>query len=337
MALALGVGEHELAALSALAEELAFLDVGDAGAVIAGPGLQEWPDGSDGEVLAVWRQAFNSTLAWSLLTDAEHAGESDLDFSGAGAWFVPLFLARHRGLPVPAVSEMIEELAGEELPEPRARQAWETWVAAHGDPADALLGRLAELGAVELDGEVVRATPLAAHAIRAELVESGVDVPLLPPVEEMTAADLIELGRDGLDGELEAEANAWFAARGPEAAADELLTVAAAGGPAERIIATRLVREELGAAAEAQWRGALDVPVLRRHAKLALAMLLGPAPEFENTDEDLGWLLVDSIAGSASGVPEEELPALLAAVFQPAARTSSSGCGGSITRPRTRC
>ncbi|MBK1788489.1 hypothetical protein [Prauserella cavernicola] len=312
----LGRSEEDIVQLYLIAEDIGFIVPGEDGTLV-GESVQDFPDGADEDVLELWDQAFAATLAWSLLTDADLAGEEALDFEGAGAWFMPLFLSRHRGLPTPAISEMIFDLATEELVADEARQRWDEWVRVHGDPAEVLLARLTELGAVEVTEGIVRATPLAVAAMREELVESGVDVPVLPPEDEMTAADLIEVGLSGMDGELEVEAEVWLVRRTGDAAAAELLAVAAEGGAAERTVAAGLIRERIGAEAEAQWRAALDVPVLSRHAKASLELLLGPDPEFAASEDDAAWLVVDELAGTVHGVAEGDLPMLLDASFAP--------------------
>lgn len=312
----LGESEEDIIQLYLLAEDVDFIIPGPEGTQV-GEAVDAWPEGSDEDVLDTWDRALAAVLAWSLLTDADRAGEDGLDFEGAGAWFMPLFLSRYRGLPVAAISEMIFELATTELVADDARARWDAWVAEHGEPAEVLLRRLTELGAVEISDGVARATPLAVWAMRDELIESGVEVPLLPPAEELSAADLLELALSGMDGELEAEMEAWLGRRSGDAAAAELLAAAAEGGAPERTIAAGLIRERIGAEAEAQLRKALDVPMLRRHAKASLELLLGPHPDFAATEEDGAWLLVDEIAGSAHGIADEDLPVLLGATVPP--------------------
>ncbi|WP_110339852.1 hypothetical protein [Prauserella flavalba] len=308
----LGESEEDIVQLYLLAEDVDFIVPGEEGTQL-GEAADVWPDGGDEDVLDIWGRALAAVLAWSLLTDADRAGEGELDFEGAGAWFMPLFLARYRGLPVPAISEMIFDLATPELVADDARARWDAWTAEHGDPAEVLLGRLTELGAVDISDGVTRATPLAVWAMRDELLDSGVEVPLLPPADELSAADLLELALSGMDGELEVEAEAWLARRSGDAAAAELLAAAAEGGAAERTVAAALIRERIGVEAETQLRKALDVPMLRPHAKASLELLLGPHPDFAATEEDGARLLVDEIAGSVHGVAEEDVPTLLGA------------------------
>jgi hypothetical protein len=201
-----------------------------------------------------------------------------------------------------------------------------------------LLECLRDLGAVELhrpsddaaqgtagsDGEVVRLAPLAAWALRIQMEQAGVDVPILPPLEEMTAADLIAVAEGGVEEEIDAELRAWVQLRGTEAAADELLQTACAGSAADRLFATTLTTR-IGAAAEPRWREALDDPRLRPYAKVALAELAGAEPPdapagLEPTPEDLAWLLTDSIAATCPVLEPDEAGEQLREALPPSAR-----------------
>ena len=95
-----------------------------------------------------------------------------------------------------------------------------------------VLDQLAELGAVRVagsdDGDVARLTPLGLAAIRKQFVDSGVEIPLLLPADQMAAADLIAMADGADEEEFQAETAAWLASRTPESAASELLSVAAA-------------------------------------------------------------------------------------------------------------
>src|SRR5258708_40093507 len=95
--------------------------------------------------------------------------------------------------------------------------------------------------------------------MRELLIEDDVEIRLLPPTDQMTAADLLAAA-EGLDeAEFEAETAAWLELRAPDIGAGELLAVAADGGPAERLLAVGAV-QKLGAAAEPAWRGAARPP-----------------------------------------------------------------------------
>ncbi|OLT43989.1 hypothetical protein BJF85_20835 [Saccharomonospora sp. CUA-673] len=342
-AAAAGIPDGDVATVSRLADELGFitidLDTADAdttegtgnsagdAAGTRGDTFDEWPDGDDDTVLTVWGHALNWLLAWSLPLDAEDTGEETLDFTGTSAWFAPLFMSWRVGLPVGAISDIMADIAGDELTADRAKAAWTAWTAEHGDPAEVLLSRLAGLGAVELTesgagseseaatgGTLARISDLGAASLRAELIESDMDIPLLPEPDEVTAADLVEVLMHGLDGELEQEASTWFAARTTEEAADALLAEAAAGDAMRRAGALGLVRAYTGAEAEPAWRRAVDAPNVGLHARNELAAMHGEDTGL--SDDEIGWLVVDTIAAQLpldTGHPEdaEELQGLL--------------------------
>jgi hypothetical protein len=196
--------------------------------------------------------------------------------------------------------------ATDELPPARAEKAWQSWVSAHGDPARLLLDLMAELRAIEIadaeDGPTARLMPLGLAAIRTQLVQSGVEIPLLPDTEHMTAAQLIAMADGASEEEFTAETATWLSYRSAEPAARELLAVAAASDPASRILAVGVVVTELGALAEPAWREALDRIELRGYAKAALATLPGgdPAvaslPGLKPDDHDLAWMITDALA-----------------------------------------
>jgi hypothetical protein len=230
-----------------LAGDVDFIEF-SADHVKVGEGVEDWVDGDEDDVLELWQSALANTLNHALVMDAKPSGRHQLDFHGVGGVVVvALFLARSMGLPPAELSEMIRETATAELLPIPAHKAWQSWTKAHGDPADTLLAHLQDLGAVELDGEVARLTPLAMWAVRDQLLDGGVQVPLLPPVEKMTAADLVAAAAGSSEEELAAETMAWLERRSPEEAGRQLLEVAAAGGPADRMYATSIATE-LGAA-----------------------------------------------------------------------------------------
>src|SRR5689334_1931856 len=317
----------ELAHLWDLALDAGFID--DAGdddnpLVTVGEATRLWHGGTDLETLAIWSEALTFLMTESLAIDAELDEELglDLDFYGAGVGLVTaLFLARGEGVLVTLADEVIREGAIDELSAAEAAQTWAAWTQAHGEPAGVLLRRLGELGAVRLDdeeeGQVARLTPLGSWAVREELIASGVDVPLLPPPAEMTAAELAGAAEGASEEEFAAEAAAWLALRDPGTAAGELLDVARDGGSRERVAAVTAVRG-LGAAAEPSWRAALDVPALRPYAKMALTEIAGgPRPELEQEPGDLAWLLVDLLAATGEAAEPGELAAELAGWMPP--------------------
>ena len=312
----------------ALDAEFIELDEDETHAV-PGEVAQAWQDGDDDEVLDIWEMLFAlvmGTLDIVASLDPRRSGE--LDFFGQGAALaVMLFLTRRDGIPVTEISEVIRGAAVDELAPARAAKAWQSWIRAHGDPARLLLGQLVAVGAVRIseseDGDLARLTPLGLAAIRSQLAESEVEVPLLPPAQEMTAADLIAMAEGAAEEEFQAETAAWLAHRTTEAAARELLSVAAESDPASRVLAVAVVTE-LGAAAEPAWRGVLGPIELRGYAKATLAALAmggdsDPAtaapPGLELADDDLAWVLTDTlVADGWDDVDDEDdyAPAALA-------------------------
>ena len=307
----------------------------------------------------VFALVIGDTLDDAASLDPDRSGE--LDFSGHGAALaVTLFLARPDGLRVAEVSEVIRAAATDELPPAQAEKAWQSWVRAHGDPARLLLDLMAELEAIQIadaeDGPVARLTPLGLAAIRTQLVDSGVEIPLLPDAEHMTAAQLIAMADGASEEEFSAETAAWLSHRIAEPAARELLAVAAESDPASRLLAVGVVLTELGALAEPVWREVLDRIELRGYAKAALAALSGgdpaaaPLPGLEPDDHDLAWMITDALAAEgwddlsddAGDEPEalakrlgEAIPAgQEPAVFELDGAGTASGRGGCADRDR---
>ena len=314
----------ELARLWDIAFDAGFLDLDLEGdRVEPGVDLGCWPGGTDEEVLEVWSTTLPCVLN-RLEDDAsldDRLGEL-LDFTDAGwALMVTLFVVKGEGVPVREASDMIRQAATDELAPDQAEEAWQAWTQARGDPAEYLLGMLQELGAVSLpdqppgegaeDGPVARLTPLGTWAMRELLLEDDVEIPLLPPTDQMTAADLLAAA-EGLDeAEFEAETAAWLERRAPDVGAGELLGVAADGGPAERLLAVGAV-QKLGAAAEPAWRDSLGRPELRPYAKIALTEIAGGEPGvtvlpgLEPEVADLAWVLTDTLAAMSDD--PDELP-----------------------------
>jgi hypothetical protein len=303
----------ELARLWDIAFDAGFLELGlDGDRMQPGEVMDRWPGGTDEEVLEVW-----STTLPCVLNRLEDDADLDdrlgelLDFTDAG-WglMVMLFLAKGEGVQVRETSDIIRRAATDELAPDQAEEAWQAWTQAHGDPVEYLLGMLRELGAVSLpdqppdrsaeDGPVARLTPLGTWAMRELLLEDDVEIPLLPPTDQMTAADLLAAA-EGLDAEeFEAETTAWLQLRAPDVAARELLAVAADGSPAERLLAVGAA-QKLGAAAEPAWRDSLGRPELRPYAKIALTEIGGGdpgvtmLPGLEPEAGDIAWMLTDTL------------------------------------------
>jgi hypothetical protein len=220
-----------------------------------------------------------------------------------------LFLARREGLTVEEFAEVLwenaaggheedDEEAHEDIAE--ARTEWET---EYGDAARLLLDKLKDTLAITETDELIRLTPLALAALHEQLVEAGVEIPLLPQTAaELSGAELLAMAGGVTDTEFEAEVDEWTAARGADVAARELLDLAVSADPGERMLAVAAVTR-IGAPAEAAWRDSLGVPQVRAYAKVALAQLAGVDPEGTGPvdlpaelgmePEDLAWVATD--------------------------------------------
>ena len=293
---------------------------------VPGEAAQAFDDGDDDEVLDSWETLFALVMGTlDIVASLDPRRSSELDFFGQGeALTVMLFLARPDGLPVAEVSEVIKSAAVDELAPARAAKTWQSWVRAHGDPARLLLDQMVAVGAVRIsdseDGDMARLTPLGLAAIRTQFADAGVEVPLLPPAEEMTAADLIAMAEGAAEEEFQAETAAWLAHRTTESAARELLSVAAESDPASRVLAVAVVTG-LGAPAEPAWRDVLGQLELRGYAKVTLAALAGGDPAadmpagLELADDDLAWVLTDALVTDGWDDVDDEVeyePAALA-------------------------
>jgi hypothetical protein len=316
----LGIDVARLPYLWWMALDAVFIDLDeDQTNAIPGESAHAWDEGDSGEVLDIWEMVFalviGDTLDAAAALDPDRSEE--LEFSGHGAALaVTLFLARPDGLVVAEVSEVIRASATDELPPAQAEEAWQSWVREHGDPARLLLDLMAEHHAIEIadteDGPVARLTPLGLAAVREQLVESGVEIPLLPDAEHMTAAQLISMTASASEEEFTAETRAWLSYRTAEPAARELLDVAAESDPASRILAVGVVVTEIGALAEPVWREALGRIELRPYAKAALAapsdgdLAVASLPGLEPDDDDLAWMITDALAAEGWDDPGAE-------------------------------
>jgi hypothetical protein len=307
----------ELAQLWDTAIDAGLLDLDLAGdRAEPGADMALWPGGTDEEVLEVWSTTLPSVVN-RLEDDAEFDDRASglLDFAGVGwALMVLLFLARGKGLPVREASEIFREVTTDELAPGQAEEEWRAWTQAHGDPAEYLLGMLQELGAISLpdqapdeaveEGPVARLTPLGAWAMRELLLEDDVEIPLLPPSDQMTAPDLLAAAAGLDEEEFEAEMAGWLARRAPDVAAGELLAAASNEDPVERLLAVAAV-QKLGATAEPAWRDALARVELRPYAKIALTEIAGGEPGvtvlpgLEPEAADVAWMLIDTLMATS--------------------------------------
>jgi hypothetical protein len=314
---AIGVDPDELAFLweCALSVEWLVFDDDDEDRVAPGETADDWASGTDESVVSAWALTFSAVLGETLEAygpdlDAEDEDEPEFDFAGQGmAMAILLFLARREGLTVEEFAEVLwenaagghdedDEEAHEEIAEARVE-----WEETYGDAARLLLDKLKDIRAIVEDDELIRLTPLALAALHEQLVEAGVEIPLLPrTAAELSGVELLAMAAGVPDTEFEAEVEGWTAARGTDAAARELLDLAAAADPGMRMIAVAAVTS-LGAPAEAAWRDSLAVPQVRAYAKVTLAQLSGVDPEdagaadlpeeLEMTSEDLAWVATD--------------------------------------------
>ncbi|MGC2009333.1 MAG: hypothetical protein WA689_31665, partial [Trebonia sp.] len=229
-------------------------------------------------------------------------GEPALDFLGLPlALAILLFTSRAEGVPRAELAEVFWADAAEDMTAAQAAVAREEWLAAYGDPVELLLGKLAELAAITEAGGTVRLTPLALADLRDQLVEEGVDIPLLPPTAaELTGAELLAMAEGVSEEEFYAESAAWAAARGAVPAARELLDLGAHGDPGDRLLAVAAVTR-IGAAATPAWRDSLNVPPMSGYAKITLAMLeddgsAGRPAGLEPSPAEVAWMATDLLA-----------------------------------------
>jgi hypothetical protein len=327
---ALGVDGDELAFLweCALSVEWLVFEDDDEDRVSPGETADDWASGNDEQVFSAWALTLSAVLGETLEfygpdldEEEDDEDEPEFDFAGQGmAMGILLFLARREGLTLEEFGEVLwenaaggheedDEEAHDEIAEARAE-----WEEAYGDAARLLLDKLKDMLAITEDDDEIRLTPLALAALHEQLVEAGVEIPLLPPTAaELSGAELLAMAGGVTDAEFEAEVEGWTAARGADAAARELLELAATAEPGERMLAVAAVTS-IGAPAEAAWRDNLAVPQVRAYVKVALAQLSGvsadddgpvdlPA-ELEMTPEDLAWVATDLLTLAI----DEELP-----------------------------
>jgi hypothetical protein len=189
------------------------------------------------------------------------ANHPDVEGRGIGPYAL-LFLTRGKGVEL----ELFDENA----------DLWRAWAE-----------RLARHNAVTVEDDVARFTPLALTVVREQLLDSGVQIDLLPDPAEMAAEDLVAAAPGFTEEERAAEMSAWLATRAPADAAGELLAAAAGGDALERVWVTSTVTS-LGSAAQPAWTAALADEVLGPYAKLALGT---DTP----TVTERAWLATDTL------------------------------------------
>jgi hypothetical protein len=267
---------------------------------------EAWSSGADSSVLEAWRTTLVSVLGstFDVLLDRADEPTTYMELDGQGiAMAIMLFLSRVEGIALTDISETMLDAATATLDDENATRAKNAWLTAYGDPARLIITMLTSLGAVILptaDDGTVRLTPLGLWAVREELTDIGIVVPLLPAnVTDMTAEELLLMADDTDQDEFESESAAWVAARDPEQAARELLRTAGSDDPDTRLLAVSVVTR-IGKAAEPAWQASLGVPELRPYAKLALAGLEEETPgtvpdDREPLPEDLAWIATDML------------------------------------------
>jgi hypothetical protein len=274
---------------------------------VPGRTAYRWADLDDAGALHVWSVVFASVLARVLEVAAslDPAAARKLNFQGQGVVVaMMLFLARGAEMPRTEVSDLIKDGAIGERPGRRARRAWDAWVRTHGDPALWLLRELTTLRAVTVrdsGDSMVRLTPLALWALRRQLRQESIEIPVLPAsVAQMQAVHLVALADAAGEAEFDAAAASWVAARGLDQASRELLAFAAFSGAQSRLAAVNLVRE-FGIGAHLAWRDAMQRPELRGYARIALSMM-ADLPEstlplvLDPDPDDLAWVATDLLA-----------------------------------------
>lgn len=276
---------------------------------------EAWPDGDDDEVLAIWSAAHSHVLGHAL-GEQDHSGDFDdleLDAPGVALTF-GLLLAGADGMDIDEFRPMLRDLVTSGLDGAAQRRRWQDWTREHGDMADMLLGQLAELGAVTLEGNLARLTPLGLWDIR-ESIADVVEIPLLPPADQMSAADLVAFAREASVLDLDREKRSWLASRPGADAALQLLEEAKTGDVTARVIATSIA-SDIGVAAESVWRDALDDAALRPYAKVALARIADPdaGEPFDVPGlgrDEVASMASDSVVAMASGSDEADLPGII--------------------------
>jgi hypothetical protein len=327
----LGTEPEEFAFLweYALAVEWLVFEGADEDRVAPGETAGDWASEDDERVFAAWSSTLAAVLSETLAfygpesdldedaeddaEDDEEGDEDEFDFTGQGmAIAILLFLARREGLSTDEFAEVLwENAAGvhdddDEDVHEDVELARERWEADFGDPAALLLAKMRQMDAIIETDDVIRLSPLALAALHEQLVEAGVEIPLLPQTAaELSGSELLAMAEGISDAEFEAEADAWTAARGSDAAARDLLELAAQGDPGQRMLAVAAVTR-IGPPAEAALRDSLTVPAVRGYAKVALISLGGIdvaidpdatiPPELELAPDDLAWVATDLLA-----------------------------------------
>jgi hypothetical protein len=199
-----------------------------------------------------------------------------------------------------------------------------------------LLEWLAGFGLLTFDAENVQLTSLGLWAVSGQLSANGVSAPIVEPLTNATAVELLA-GLAGLDTEDAAEErDAWIAGRGPAEAAGEVLSAASAGDSAARLMAMDVLIA-IGEPAVAPLKEWLDDPEIWRHVAQILELRGVPSPR-RLTEPDRIWMLVEvhSVALSSDAISEDALPtddpAEAEQILERMARTGHPAAADVLTR-----
>ncbi|MEU7187652.1 hypothetical protein [Streptomyces sp. NPDC045369] len=154
---------------------------------------------------------------------------------------------------------------------------------------------------------MVRLTPLGVYAVRARMLDAGVDAPAVGDLTDKGADVLLDALPDYPEPLAQAESEQWLAARTPVDAARDLLSAARGDdedGPRRRL-ACQQTLSLAGAEAEPALREVLDDGQLGGLARVWLAER-GAADIPEPSQDMIFWLTVDTIAAQLGAAEADE-------------------------------
>ncbi|WP_020392443.1 hypothetical protein [Kribbella catacumbae] len=158
-----------------------------------------------------------------------------------------------------------------------------------------LLGALTTIDALVVDDDLVRLSDLGRFGLVHWFESGGFGAPYVMDLADATVAEVLDLGLTQ-DSAFEE----WFAAIGPEVAAERILEHARGGTPAHRVVAFGMLNQ-VGADAADGVRACLDDRDLRPHANAWLTARGLPAKE--STLDDLHRVFIDMVAADLDGDP----------------------------------
>ncbi|MCX9191145.1 hypothetical protein C3Y87_06925 [Carbonactinospora thermoautotrophica] len=249
-----------------------------------GPALARWLSGDDHAALETWARAFDAAVD---MGSERGKGRPALVDGSLPGLLIILYAAQE---PVPVV-ELWEAVAERQPPGSRDRDIL------IADGLDAVLERLAGLGAVRLTEDSADLTDLGVWALRQRVLDAD---PLVG--EHADAADMIEANFAYDEVDAEGQWRAWLAVRTPEQAVRELMEAGRSGGPGIRQMAFEVLTL-LGADAEPLLEPYKQDGVLGPY----IAMWLGLRDSARMPEESvLHWVVVDTCAALLeAGGPEE--------------------------------